>query len=252
MTPVDGLEAYTAAPTTVERPAWIVMEGELWARVDGQCHPVLVDDAASGRLEITTCTDAALACGVVALATDFLIPDHTWCRQEREQITSPLEPTRFVLVTADEGRVTYTQAVQLWVEAVDPWRETQPCSNESLRALRASARDLGTQQPDQNESRTCSGAAGFAVHEMPRPATRETQTLVRISHDRVDCRAQCPPGSLEMEADANAQVKDKWFLAAGAASLVFYRTADTCRAATDTSPSGLPPDVCGTLGAKLR
>jgi hypothetical protein len=250
MTPVIGLEAYTPAPATIERPPWVVMEGDYWANVDGQCEPVLVDDAAAGRLQVTTCVDGPKTCGVVVTATDTLVAQHTWCRAGRDEVTAPLEASSWQLVAADDHRAAYTRAVQLWVEPIDPWSETNPCTLASLRTLRANARDAGAKQPDMDEDRTCSGAAGFRVHEMPRPED-STHPEVRVSHDRVDCRVACPPGLNEQLADAGAQVKDKWFVAKDAPALVFYRTVDACRAATDTAPSGLPTDVCATLGAKL-
>jgi hypothetical protein len=251
MTPIDGLDVYTTAPAAVERPAWVVMEGNEWARVDGECRPVLVDDASAGRLEITTCVDGATTCGVVVTATDTLVAQHTWCRAGRDEVTGPLEPRSWLLVSADEQKATYTRAVQLWIAPIRPWSETQPCSTASLRTMRIDARNAGEKQPEFDEDRTCSGAEGFQAREMPRPPDASPHPELRASNDRVDCRVPCPPGLNEQQADADAQVRDKWFLPKDAPSFAFYRTADACRAATGTAPSGLPADVCTTLGAKL-
>ena len=135
MTPLVGLDVYTPAPETPARPAWVITSGDLWAKIDGECRPALVEDATGGGLEITTCEEALVTCGVSVAATELLTTSHAWCREDRDQVTHPWAGRTMILTTVEDGWAVWRQVVQLSAVPVGFQVESQRCSKASLRAL---------------------------------------------------------------------------------------------------------------------
>jgi hypothetical protein len=263
MTPA-GLDAYTPAPPTPARPAWVITSGDLWARIDGECREAVVEDATGGGLEITMCEEALLTCGVSVAATELLTTSHAWCRQDREQVTEPWAGRVLLLTSAGDDGAVYRQVVQLSAVPIGFEVESQRCSNSSLRALEKHQKKVERTEPDETPpewtgaqpvfgNRVCVHVDGFVVREgaMNDFSFGMEDVVEPTLPGEVDCRQKCPLDQLGNFAEPNAAVRGKWFHPPGATTIGLYPSWDACQAGGLMEDSGVPSNLCATLGAKF-
>ena len=267
MSDLVGLDAYTPAPPPMDRPAWVVATGDLWARLDGDCLPAVLEDANGGGIEITTCDRGLFTCGVAVAANDLLMTSHAWCRDDTHQVVEPWTGRVLSLSSADDEAVVWRQVVQLSAVPVGLKVESQECTASSLRALkkhdkqveRTKEGDTPPEWPGVRPvygNRVCVHVEGFEVSE---GALSDTTLLgdfdvhTPTEPGKVDCRETCPVDQLAEFAGAIAQVRDKWFHPPGATTIALYRTEEACRMESFVEPSGAPASLCGSpLAAGLR
>ena len=243
-------------------------EGNLWARIGEACLPVLVDDAAAGRLEITTCEDAPITCGVTALVSDTFVPSAAWCHAGRDRVSgdAPGGMARLTSVTPDHA--SYATVVQLDVMPVGMRGETQRCTSRSLHELSRKEHAAPAAQPEPTDAagfaasfepaivggnRICFFVDGFTVVETQHQGHFEGKTHIESVPGRFDCTERCASASqLEAFLAHWTEVYGRYYLPPEPRGVDLFRTPAACAAATNTPPSALTADLCATLGARLR
>jgi len=244
-----------------------VGEGDLWARIDEDCRPALVDDTAASRIEITTCVQDDVTCGVTITATGEATLDRAWCRRDRDLLIGPVGAETLRLVEATEDHAHYVRIVELVVERVCERTELQACTPKSLRELKR--QDLPPWlRPDEQGNRRCTFVDGFEVAERPYGAdpvgsvvggvkggsagARPEPSTPATAPPLVDCTQPCSsPSSDEQYVAHAATVGSRPYLPPQPRGIDLFRTPAAC-AAAQAPPSILPADLCTTLGARLR
>jgi hypothetical protein len=139
--------------------------------------------------------------------------------------------------------------------------ESQQCTDASLRALDKYKKKVTRTPEDEtppewtgaqpvNGNRVCVRVEGFEVKEGALNFSFQLDS-VPTEPGTVDCREKCPVDQILAFAGPTAQVRDKWFHPPGATTIALYRDEDACREADLVEPSGVPPDLCATLGPAL-
>jgi hypothetical protein len=244
-----------------------VREGALWAKVGDACQPVAIDDAATGKLEITTCVQDDVTCGVTITATGEATLDRAWCRRGRDLVTGFVNDDRLRLLGATEDHVAYVHLVDLVVSA-HTRTELQQCTPASVRTLKRQTELAEGLERVHEGLRVCTIVEGFGVSPMPHRATPEEGTLRReaesgprlgsVPPDQppppvVDCTLPCSTPSVdELRAAAQAEVEGRAYVPPEPRGIDLFRTPAACASATETRPTVLPADLCTTLGARLR
>jgi hypothetical protein len=266
-----GLEHYAPAPEAVEAPGWLLHEEKLWARVNDECRPVVIerDGEERWKLEVTTCIEEPITCSVMVRSEADEAIAHPWCGSGTSSF-GPVDGDRLRLVAADDAHAAFTRIVALTVVPVGLRGELHSCTGRSLRELERRGEPPATvadEAPDPMEvlrehrfvwmgNRVCLFVEGFAVEEaMHRPPIDWPEGTWHAASvpGRWDCTEPCPSRPrLEEYFVHLTTVAGRDFLPPRPRGLDLFRTAEACMAMEDPPPSVLARDLGPLVGRCLR